>query len=108
MTPERWKQIDQLFEEALGQPPEQRAAFVADACSGDEALRQEVEALLRSGERAGSFMETRAAELATLLAAHQAGRWVGRQVGSYRVLSPLGAGGMGEVYVAEDTRLGRK
>jgi hypothetical protein len=71
MKPERWRQIDQLFEAALERSPEERVAFLAAACAGDESLRLEVESLLRSDEAAESFIEKPAAALAAEVIAEQ-------------------------------------
>src|SRR5438309_1223618 len=109
MTPDRWRQIDRLLEAALERPSEQRAAFLAEACAGDQELRQEVEELLRSNDRARSFMEEPAVDLAgQVLAANQAERLLGQHLAQYEILSLIGAGGKGEVYLALDTRLKRK
>src|SRR5438132_6167675 len=109
MTPERYRQIGQLYHVALEHPPAERAAFLAQACAGDEALRQEVESLLAFDEQAESFIELPPAEIATqLLAEEQARSMVGRRLGHYQIVSLLGAGGMGEVYRAKDTQLGRE
>src|SRR5262245_17298650 len=99
MNPERWRQIDQLLEATLDRKPEERAAFLADACAGDDSLRLEVESLLQSDEATESF---------DALAERPVRPLAGQRISHYEILSRLGAGGMGEVYLAEDTKLGRK
>jgi len=109
MTPERWRQVDKLLQSALERPPAERASFLNTACQGDEALRNEVETLLASASDADGFLESPAVQdAATLLIDSNAKRMIPRQIGPYEILSLLGAGGMGEVYLAKDTRLGRK
>jgi serine/threonine-protein kinase len=109
MTPERHEQVAALYEQALDLTPDQRAAFLEKACAGDAKLRQEVESLLDFDEPAKDFIETPAMVVAAGLLGDEKIRVpMGSSVGFYRILSPLGAGGMGEVYLAEDTRLGRK
>src|SRR6266850_244449 len=109
MTPERWHRIKELFESALERPPEERYAFLDHACAGDEFLRKEVESLITAHEQTGSFIDSPAYELgAELLTEDQAETLVGQGIAHYEILSPLGSGGMGEVYLAQDTRLGRK
>jgi len=108
MTPERYQQINRLLDEALVRPAPQRAAFLAEACAGDEALRREVESLLGACAEAGSFIERPPAEAAELLGEMCAGSRVGQSLGRYQLLSLLGAGGMGEVYRARDTHLERE
>src|SRR6185503_18655904 len=107
MTPERWQQIKALLESALERDPVERSAFLNDACAGDTALRSEVDALLDSHARSGDFMESPAyAVMAASLT--DTDLVPGSAIGPYEVISRLGAGGMGEIYLAHDTRLGRK
>ena len=108
MKPERWKRVEQLYNSALERAASERAAFLEEACEGDEALLQEVRSLLEHEEQAEGFIEQPALEeAAELLAQDRAASWVGRRIGGYEVVSLLGAGGMGEVYRATDTELGR-
>lgn len=107
MTPERWQQLKQIFQSALERNAAERDAFLSQACANDPALRGEVESLISSHDQAGDYIEVMAAEAATeMLANHPT--IVGKQIGHYQVLNLIGHGGMGEVFLAQDTRLGRK
>ena len=109
MERERWQQIDHLLEAALEREPNERAAFLDEACAGDEVLRKEVESLIESDEQAASFIESHALQRAAVLLADQPHQsLVGRVVGRYKIISDIGHGGMGEVYLAEDSTLERR
>jgi len=108
VTPERWRQINDLFHRALEQPPQARDAFIAAAVGDDIELDREVRSLLTSHETSDQFLEQPAyAVAARLILDEPESSLVGRQIGVYRVIEEVGRGGMGIVYAAEDTRLGR-
>jgi serine/threonine protein kinase/Flp pilus assembly protein TadD len=107
MTPERWQQLKQIFQSALERNPAERSAFLSQACANDPELRSEVESLIASDDQVGDSIEAIAAEAATEMLANDRAI-VGKRIGRYQVLSHIGRGGMGEVFLAQDASLGRK
>jgi eukaryotic-like serine/threonine-protein kinase len=94
MTPERYQQIDKVFQAAIEREPREREAFLDEACKGDHSLRLEVEALIDSYEKAGSFIEAPIFEGAAELVAHaEIGSLIGRKVGPIRSQRCLGREG---------------
>ncbi|MCM3900760.1 MAG: protein kinase [Pyrinomonadaceae bacterium] len=107
MTPQRWRQIKQVLGEALLREPSQRTAFLNEACGDDHDLRVEVESLLDSN--LSEFMAQPAAGVfAEMILNSRPLLEAGQLLGRYRIVKPIGAGGMGEVYLARDTKLDRK
>src|SRR5215813_13227139 len=106
MNPERWRRAEELFHAALDKEPRLRSAFLDQACGDDNELRERVELLISKDGYKGSLLRNPVrADITSILAAE--GLLAGRQLGSYRVVSFIGAGGMGEVYRAHDDKLGR-
>ncbi len=107
MNPERWQQVKDLFEAAMGKDAVHRAAFLEEACSSDPTLRIEVEALLKSHDT-DSFLEKPAYEAVPHLFESRSGEsLIGKRLGPYEIADKIGQGGMGIIYLARDTRLDR-
>jgi serine/threonine protein kinase len=115
MTPERWEEIERVYDGARQRAPSERAAYLDTACGGDPTLRAEIESLLRYEQDAARFIESahpdqRSPIINVMMRLRDAavpGRFEGHVLGSYEVTSLIAAGGMGEVYRAIDTRLDR-
>ena len=107
MTPERWRQVEEIVHAALSRGESERPAFLAQKCAGDEALRGEVESLLAQQASATGFLEDPLVAGALLAGETGASILTGRRLGGYEIHARIGVGGMGEVYRARDTKLGR-
>ncbi|MDQ2746447.1 MAG: serine/threonine protein kinase [Acidobacteriota bacterium] len=111
MNAERWKQIDELFDAVLEIPNERREAFLSEKCGGDDELKLEVISLLDAQKETERFLENSAMNLMAKEIAHNRTdvfSFVGQEFGTYKIEKPIGAGGMGEVYLAHDDKLNRK
>ncbi|MGA2725936.1 MAG: hypothetical protein ABSG79_26445 [Bryobacteraceae bacterium] len=106
MSDSRWQRVEEIFHQAVELAPEARSAFLDQVCAGDEPLRKEVESLLAHDAEDGSTLAKAVAGAAgsTVTMVEDLS---GRTIGPYQVLGRIGAGGMGVVYRARDTELGR-
>jgi serine/threonine protein kinase len=108
-TPDNWRRVEELYHAARARAAGQRAAFLADACAGDEALKREVESLLAQPASALGFLNEPA--IGGDVQIHEersTSELIGRQIGAYQVQALIGTGAMGRVYRARDTKLGRE
>lgn len=109
MSKKNLSQVEDVFHAALDVPVEERDAYLARVCNGDESLYAEVRSLISELNTNPGFMDEPALDLGLkVLSQGSEESMVGKEVGPYKVLSKIGKGGMGEVYLAEDTKLGRK
>ena len=108
MTPQHWQQVKHLFQSALQYPPEKRAAFLYEACASDPSLRSEVASLISSHNQASDSIEAMAGGVAAQMFGCEPGSsLIGTNIGPYKILSEIGRGGMGNVFLAHDPRLDR-
>jgi hypothetical protein len=107
MTPERWKRTEELYQAARTRPAAERAAFLAEACRDDDALRRDVESLVNEPDSADGFLESPIVNAAQIGSDFAPAAMTGQALGAYYLQRLVGVGGMGEVYRAHDPKLGR-
>jgi serine/threonine protein kinase len=108
MTPERWHRVEEVLQAALDHPPADRAAFLNEACAGDEELERETSSMIAAYDEGSEFFaEPAMARDARVIINSDAQMHPGREIGPYQIVRHIGSGGMGEVYLAHDPRLDR-
>src|SRR5262245_13467015 len=107
MIPDRWQQVSRIYHDALAQDPQARETFVREACGGDEAMQKEVQSLLAQPISAENFLAQPAAATAASPPAAEGTSFLNQRLGSCHILEVVGVGGMGTVFRARDTKLGR-
>lgn len=112
ITHDRWQRIKEIFQSAQEKTPTERIEFLDEVCGDDKSIREEVEALLTADDSNEDFLSAPAYEFAAGMLSDEE-PYVseftnGQRVGRYTILCPLGAGGMGQIYLAQDDQLGRK
>jgi serine/threonine protein kinase/Tol biopolymer transport system component len=112
MKADRWRQVEQLYDSALELPAAERDRFVQEACAGDESLRRDLLGLLEAERNVGTFLESPALDIAAKgmadAVSNSTSSFIGRAIGPYTIERLLGAGGMGQVYLAHDGKLERQ
>ncbi|HEY9500166.1 MAG TPA: protein kinase, partial [Pyrinomonadaceae bacterium] len=108
MSPSRWQQVKDIFRSALEVPPNDLSGFLAAACGDDQELKREIVSLIEAHQRDGSFIDSPVFKEAAQLFENIEQLNEGDVIGHYEILSLLGKGGMGEVYLARDVNLGRR
>src|SRR5512132_1198663 len=108
MPDQHWENLKEIFHAALALAPQERAAYLDQAANGDASLRKAIESLLKSHEETNNFVDVPAYQAAAQMLSDGGEFRAGQLVEHYRIISLLGEGGMGRVYLAEDTKLHRK
>ena len=108
MIPDQWQKVKELLDAALKRSPDERRRFVGENYNGDEAVRREVESLLANAEDAAVFLEQPAVGEVAEAIRQDKNLERGKCFGHYEIIEQIGAGGMGEVYLAEDKKLDRQ